>query len=507
MQNSARFAISPDGTTGTIGSGVMSGSGGGAGYTQTPRAPTGLGATTGIDLLAQTNNAFVNLTWANSPSTDVVTNFEVQWRKYGDTLYYHARTGVASVKIPGLIQGQLYSFSVRAQNDLGNYSPYSSELTVVAGADLIAPATPTGLTAIRTTRGALVSWTGNSTDRDLQGYVLQVSVAGSRFTPVVTAPSLLTSFAYIAPSGTPIGSTLVFQVAAVDWSANQSAWSTASANTPTDGVYFDEVMTGNLTATGTITGGLIRTAPSGARVEMDNAGIRLLDGTATDYGAGAGITTRLRSTDGAAFFSGVVSASSIVSNSPAGMPSMTINMVSTPQMLVNDGIIDRVQIGALPSGDYGISVVAADGTAILDSAGLQNVASNIGGVSVPAGLAAAQPFTTSWTNYPITNDVFQLTRTGTAQVLAMINFFTTGGSASYGLVRIAVFNGVGTLVGASIEGVHTNGSGISSATPYLLFRNYPPDTYTVWIQYMLSAGASTTLQIYSSQWNAFQMGS
>jgi hypothetical protein len=168
----------------------------------------------------------------------------------------------------------------------------------------------------------------------------------------------------------------VFQVAAVDWSGNQSAWSTASANTPTDGVYFDEVMTGNLTATGTITGGLIRTAPPpGARGEFDSAGIRLYDGSANDYGAGPGITTRLRSSDGAAFFSGLVSASSIVSNNPAGQPSMDIELGNPPTLTVSDGTRARVQVGTLPSGNYGFGVFDAIGGVIADSDGLVKVMS------------------------------------------------------------------------------------------------------------------------------------
>jgi hypothetical protein len=504
MQNPFRSALSPDGTAGTIGSGVVGGTGGGVGYTAVPHVPTGLTAATGIDLLAQTNNAFVSLVWSNAATTDVVTNFEVQWRKLGDSLYYHARTGVAAVKIPGLIQGQIYAFSVRAQNDLGNYSAWSAELNVVAGSDNIAPATPSGLTAVRTPRGALVTWGGN-TEKDLQGYVLQVSVAGGGFTPVVASPSLHTSFAYIAPSGTPIGSTLVFQVAAVDWTGNQSGWSTASANTPTDGVYFDEVMTGNLTATGTITGGMIRTAPSGARVEMDNAGIRLFDGTVTDYGSGVGgLTSRLRSTDGTAFFSGVVSASSIISNSPIGQPSMTINMVSTPQMLVNDGSINRVQIGSLASGGYGISVLAADSTVILDTNGLVKVMNRIGGNNSPS--FADQGFTTTWTNVPSSNGAFTLSRAGTVLILSQANFYTSGGTASYGQARVAVFTGGGSFVVATPWVTHSNGSGVSSGNPYAVV-NLAAGSYTGWWQYQLVGGATTTWTFESGQWDVFQLGS
>jgi Fibronectin type III domain len=369
--NPAILSLSPDGSTGTVGAGVVAGDGGGAGYSAIPSVPLGLTGTTGIDILSQTNNAYVNLTWSANASTDAVTGYEVQWRKFSDTLFYRARASVPAIKIPGLIQGQLYSFSIAAQNSLGVYSAFSSETTVQAATDAVAPAPPTGLAAIRTPRGALVSWNGN-TEPDLQGYLLQVSVAGAGFSAVNSAPNLHNSYSFVAPSGTATGSTLVFRVAAVDWTGNQSAWSTATA-TVSDGVVFDEIMTGNLTAVGTITGGTIQTSATGPRVQFDNSGIRLYDGTATDHGSGIpGLTTMLRGADGSAFFSGNIAATSI-SSPPGVTPSATLDLTGIPNLIFFDtNGIDRAQIGQFTSladltQQYGMQILDPTGRLLYDT--------------------------------------------------------------------------------------------------------------------------------------------
>jgi Fibronectin type III domain len=372
-QNPPYVAVSADGSTGVISSGVANGSGGGAGYTAVPSTPTGLSVTTGIDSISQTNNAYVYLTWNPALSTDAVTAWQVQYRKAGDAVYYQTRSMTPAVKIGNLIPGQLYGFSVSAQNALGAYSALTTEINVSAAADTTPPAQPTGLTAARTPRGALVSWNGVA-DTDVQGYLLQVSVGGSGFQTINAAPDLRTSAAYTAPSGTPQQTILVFRVAAVDWSGNQSSWSTASANTPTDGTYFDEIMTGNLTATGTITGGSIQTSPTGPRVVMDNAGIRLYDGSATDYGEGPGVTTQLNSLAGTAFFSGTVSASKIITPvSSTQIAGADLDLTGIPVLQFWDGNgTTRVLVGEFYSASdgtlqYGFEVIDPTGRLLFDS--------------------------------------------------------------------------------------------------------------------------------------------
>lgn len=163
----------------------------------------------------------------------------------------------------------------------------------------------------------------------------------------------------------------------------------------------------------------------------------------------------------------------------------------------------RIRSGVAPQTNS-LAAFDALGNSIFDTSGLQQVEKSIGGWAANVG-QLAQPFTTTMTNHPLTNGNFTLTRSGTVKIESLINYFTNGGTASYGYARIAVYNFVGSLVAASISAVHTNGSGVSTVSPYLLM-NLVPDTYTGWIQYSLDAGATTTWQMSSGQWDAFLLG-
>jgi hypothetical protein len=127
-----------------------------------------------------------------------------------------------------------------------------------------------------------VSWNGTASSAagDLQGYMLQVNINGDGigFRKVNANPYLGTSYQYVAPktdaNGVALvqGTVLVFQLSAVDWTGNQSTWTAASTNVLTDGVIFDDLMAGNITAAGTLQGGSIQTGSSGARVLLDANG-------------------------------------------------------------------------------------------------------------------------------------------------------------------------------------------------------------------------------------------
>jgi len=222
----------PAGSVSTITPGMM-----GTGIPSTPAAPT---TSSAIDQLAQANNATVTVSWLANPPGDLVGNYRVRWRKGAvPHTYVDAAGGNLSLTVHGLIPGTSYGFSVAAVNSLSNVGAWSSETTQVTAVDVAAPATPTGLSAIKSPRGALVSWNGN-TEADLKGYQLQVSLGGAGFVLVTPDPSLTTSLAYVAPTATPFGTTLAFQVRAVDWSGNVSAW-TASSNASTDSVFTSDV--------------------------------------------------------------------------------------------------------------------------------------------------------------------------------------------------------------------------------------------------------------------------
>jgi hypothetical protein len=308
-------------------------SGGTTGGPNTPSAVAWVSASwsTGVDNTSQTatpdqsqGNAFIIVAWTANANNENIARWEIKYRKVGDTVYTVANVGPVAggtmfYKFAKLIQGVNYGFQIRAVNSLGVAGVWSvsgTDQTQIAALDAVAPAVPTGLAAVKTPRGALVSWTAN-TEQDLQGYGLQVSIGGGAYAPVFDK-TLITSFAYVAPSGTATGTSLQFQVRSVDWSGNYSAFSAASAAVNTDGIVFDELLAGNLKVFGTVTTGSLQTAASGARWVVDSTSIRAYDSSNTDYGApsGVGVTFEIQRT-GSAFFQGTVSASKVYASTIA----------------------------------------------------------------------------------------------------------------------------------------------------------------------------------------------
>ena len=415
MQQPQIQPVSNDGKVGSIGNGVLGGAASGGALNATPGQPIGLTASTGIDNLAQTNNAYIQVSWSAPSASDNVSLWPVQWRKATDpdvaaSYYRTVVNGSLGLKIPGLIQGTSYVVMVAAINGAGVQSAWST-LSETTALDTTAPAVPANLVAYRTPRGAMVSWapgaeSAGGSAPDLQGFWLQVAIDGiSQGWQDVTpgsagAYSLNTSTDYTAPTGTPQGTVLYFRVAAVDWSGNVSAFTTQTPAIYTDGVSFEELTVGQLNAYGllTATGGITTRATvqqgqaaSGPGVDINASGITLYDGTATDHGAGAGITGQLNATNGNAFFSGTVSASQIlgVAGGAGGSGArMWIDLADTsagvgPLIDVNDGTYDRVQIGNLSANgnspaQYGIRAIDNQGHVIFDSLGISQAASVLG---------------------------------------------------------------------------------------------------------------------------------
>ena len=330
------------GSTGTV-SPVMIGST----APSTPAAPT---LATAVERVAQADNADVTVSWLANPVGDYVSNYKVRWRQgSGPYAYIDAGGGSLTLVVRGLAPGTSYGFSVAAVNALGNLSAYSTEQTIVTATDASAPATPAGLSAIKTPRGALVSWNGNA-ESDLQGYELQVKIGSGSYTLVTPGPTLVTSLAYVAPSGTAQGTSLQFEVRALDWSGNASAWSAASTAVNTDGIVFDELLAGNMKVFGTITTGGLQTAASGARVVLDSTSLRIYDGSATNYGApsGAGVTAELKN-DGTAFFKGTISASSVYGSTIA--TSSTVGTTGNAGFKLSGQFLDFFTIGSTSEGN------------------------------------------------------------------------------------------------------------------------------------------------------------
>lgn len=153
------------------------------------------------------------------------------------------------VKIAGLLQGVGYSLALRAINNIGQASPWSTVRSITTVTDSVAPGWPGGAALIATTavRGVQLSWTP-VTAPDTKGYVLQVANDSGFTTGVQTLLNgdLVTFAKWEAPGGTSIGTTYYFRVAAIDRSGNQNGWLTASATV--GGIQNSDIVPGAISA-------------------------------------------------------------------------------------------------------------------------------------------------------------------------------------------------------------------------------------------------------------------
>lgn len=488
--------------------------------------PVGLVA--GIDRLAQANNAFITATWPANPATDNVDHYEIMWRDVtAATGASRESTTDLTLTIHGLVPGHQYGFKIQAVNTTGNQSGFSVEkfLTLNAasgGLDTIAPAVPTGLTAYKTPRGALVSWNAN-TEPDLQGYTpeylpaLTTAIVGgtpitsiacqpliaplangasitvtdgvnsfsavlsalaaqgattlavTSVTPVasyttaaaylianqiISTNSLTSSLVFVAPTGTPLGALLRFRVSANDWTGNLSAPSAVLAAVASDGILFDELLVGNLKVFGTITTGGLQTAASGARVVVDSSGIRLYDGSATNYGApsGAGVTVELRPATGSGFFSGQLAASLIQTG---GIQSSTGSAIPAIPGGFNGYQLDPTNGLRFFSGGTVIASWTPTGNLTIFS-----------GATVYAGVLATSAAIASGLNAASGLGGFRLTG-------SQLDFNATSNSAPGGVSWWSTNNPTAVLTHiGSINASYTHGTGVGNGSAYFGITSY-----------------------------------
>lgn len=271
--------------------------------------------TVGIDNIAQADNAYAFLQWQANPPSDNVQSYAVSYFKDGQPeRVYTAFSVTTSLKIGSLYPGVTYWFSTQAQSASGVLGPPTTYQSATMPQDMSPPSTPTGVVAIKSLRGALVSCLPNP-EGDIQGYLFQVALAQGPWQNVNAGPQLSTRLAYLAPSGSLPGTDLQFRVIAVDWAGNRSDPSLPTDTTTTDGLVLDELLAGNLTVYGTLTSGGFQTAGFGLGapgIQLDGTGITLTDGSVTDYGGGPGVTFRANAQNGNGFFSGTLAATSVL---------------------------------------------------------------------------------------------------------------------------------------------------------------------------------------------------
>jgi fibronectin type III domain protein len=194
-----------------------------------PVTPTGLALTTGQEFLGQVENVYINATWNANSESDLAA-YGLRIRKGSETRYQHVDVpkGNTSTKIPSLQPNTSYGVQVLAYDTFGNYSAYSTEITIVTARDSSAPGVPTNPRASISLR--TITWAWNAVAAaDFAYYEAQVSdvINFANILHVETGDSV--SFAWQGPA---YGATYYMRVRSVDVSGNTSAYtSTVTATT------------------------------------------------------------------------------------------------------------------------------------------------------------------------------------------------------------------------------------------------------------------------------------
>ena len=313
---------------GTIGT-VVAGGGGGAGDASIPGVPTFGTFTTSAyqpgDGVAQ---AQIKAVWTQPLNTDASTivdgdHYEIRYRPTGATEWAVTYAGwdQLSVSIIGLNPSTTYEFQIRAVDYASpiNYGAWSSTTSFLSATDTTPPATPApptvaaSLIAVQVTHTlGLASGGTYNLPLDMDHFDVHIGTS-SGFTPsAATLAGKLTANGSMVTGTIPAvgtfatdpfvaaGAAAHVKVVAVDRTGNASAASSAANATADliDSAYISDLTASKITA-GTVSSALllsgsIKTGTSGARVELDTAGVRLYNsgGTATvDLNTGTGTAT------------------------------------------------------------------------------------------------------------------------------------------------------------------------------------------------------------------------
>jgi hypothetical protein len=159
-----------------------------------------------------------------------VSRYDIYWHKGSDPVLHNITVGgdVTSVRVNSLIPGLTYLFSIQCHDAAGRASNWAMEVPVTISLDVDPPAIPTGLTATSSATGIYLTWTEVGTEgisKDLKQYQIAISTDGGSTYPTIQTVGPGNSYYFASTIG---GSgTVFFKVAAVDWTLNTSAYSSA----------------------------------------------------------------------------------------------------------------------------------------------------------------------------------------------------------------------------------------------------------------------------------------
>ncbi|MHB9138981.1 MAG: pre-peptidase C-terminal domain-containing protein, partial [Victivallaceae bacterium] len=167
------------------------------------------------------------LSWSNSTDERGIKRYQVQIDNNNDfsspTLSTLSETN--SSEISGLAEGS-YFWRVRAQDNSGNWSEWSSTAGLTASFDLLPPSIPTGLKQTIAADTAALDWNDSKDAKSgIKNYEIQIDNNAGFSSPEKTAT---TAISMATVSGLAAGS-YFWRVRAVDNAGHPSNWSKASS--------------------------------------------------------------------------------------------------------------------------------------------------------------------------------------------------------------------------------------------------------------------------------------
>jgi fibronectin type 3 domain-containing protein len=289
-----------------------------------PTVPTNLTLSTGVEESALLTRSWVLAEWEASTDDGIVTGYFVTYEDDEGEEPITIFTGATSFRITDAVPGREYTFRVRAQDWAGNVSADSDPESIAAAGDTDAPDVPTSVTASAGLDKVILNWI-NPTDDDFLAVRVHRSITNG-FTAgagniLTTMPGKKGESVEVVDADVVNGTPYYYRVVALDVTGNASAPSSQQTATPfrisdtnisnyfssaaIGDAYIDNLDAVKITAgdiaadrmaanfltvaqaevnelsaikadlgtitAGTLTGTLIRTADSGARVELNSS--------------------------------------------------------------------------------------------------------------------------------------------------------------------------------------------------------------------------------------------
>ncbi len=211
---------------------------------ETPGSGVTVNVGTGNDTTAPTipqnlsaiviNGTQVNLNWDDSSDNTAVTVYQVErCAGTGCTTFLPLSTPVISAYNDiGLTEGTVYRYRVSAGDAAGNFSGYSSILTITP--DVTPPLAPASLSAnVASATQINLSWAASTDNVGVTGYQIERCAGASCVNFGFLASVSNTSF---SDTGLVSATTYRYQVRAVDAAGNFSGYSTAISATTLDNI-------------------------------------------------------------------------------------------------------------------------------------------------------------------------------------------------------------------------------------------------------------------------------